>query len=256
VLPAIAGACPKIETGDVEVAGIPVRIWASDAPAGTTVPLIVYWHGTGSNPDEAKGMLGDTFKEIMASGGVIAAMGGTTGVGDNTSTGTWSTGDFEIADQVVACAVKQLPIDTHRIYTMGCSSGGIHAGVMAYQRSGYVAAAALSSGGWAMTSERAEHYPLSDPGHVPNVITAHGPSDYDVVIIDFAKASLAYAQHLAQQGGFAVDCGHQGGHCGAPLELRPAMWQFLKDHPFGVDPEPYTSDLPALYPDYCSVIEK
>ncbi|HET8936998.1 MAG TPA: hypothetical protein VFN67_26325 [Polyangiales bacterium] len=250
VLPAVEGDCPTIETGDVEVAGIPVRFWVGDAPEGKTVPLIIYWHGTGSNPDEAKGMLGDTFNEILAKGGVVAAMGGTTGLGDITSTGTWSTGDFEIADQVVACAVKQLPIDTHRIYTTGCSSGGVHAGVMAYQRSGYIAAAALNSGG------QVQAYPLQEPGHVPNVITAHGPSDYDVVIIDFALASVAYAQRLAKAGGFAVDCGHEGGHCGAPVELRPAMWQFLQDHPFGVDPEPYTGDLPAVFPDYCQVIEE
>jgi poly(3-hydroxybutyrate) depolymerase len=238
-----------IVSGAASVGHIPVQLWVKESPTGDTIPVVIYWHGTGSTPSEAELMLDDTFEQLTSEGGVIIALGGTTGVGEITSTGTWSIGDFAVVDQLVACAAEQLPIDTRRIYTTGCSAGAVHAGVMAYERSGYIAAAALNSGGQVRT------FPLQEPGHVPNVITAHGPSATDVVIIDFAQASIAYANQLASQGGFAVDCGHNFGHCGAPAELKRALWQFLTDHPFGVAPEPYASGLPASFPDYCQIVE-
>lgn len=249
VLPTVDGACPMLTTGVVSIRDISAQLWVKEPPAGDTIPLLIYWHGTGSSPAEAELMLHDTFDQLMSEGGVIVALSESTQLGENTSTGTWTTGDFAIVDQIVACAVEQLPIDTRRIYTTGCSAGAIHAGVMAYQRSGYIAAAALNSGGLV------QPFPLQDPGHAPNVITAHGPSGTDVVIIDFAQASLEYAHRLAAEGGFAVDCGHTSGHCGAPIELKQALWQFLTDHPFGVDPEPYASGLPASFPDYCQIVE-
>ena len=33
------------------------------------------------------------------------------------------------------------------------------------------------------------------------------------------------------------------------------MWQFMKDHPFGVTPEPYANGLPASFPSYCKIIK-
>jgi hypothetical protein len=121
---------------------------------------------------------------------------------------------------------------------------------MAYERSGYIAAAALNSGGYLV-----QEFPLQERGHVPSVLTAHGALTTDVVIVNFAQASIDYADRLAADGGFAVNCNHGGGHCAAPSELKRAMWQFLTDHPFGVDPEPYANGLPPSFPDYCRVVE-
>jgi hypothetical protein len=49
-----------------------------------------------------------------------------------------------------------------------------------------------------------------------------------------------------------VDCNHGGGHCGAPANDIAAQWQFCKDHPFGVSPDPYASGLPSSFPSYCT----
>jgi len=250
VLPTIDGDCPAIESGWVTVNDIPVRVWLKEAPAGKSIPLVIYWHGTGSNPNEAETLFAEPLGAIEADGGLIVALGGSTQEGDITSTGTWTTGDFALVDRIVACAVKQLPIDTRRIYTAGCDSGAIHAGVMAYQRSNYIAATALNSGG------QVRPFALQNPAHAPAALTAHGAQGDDVVIIDFADASLAYAKRLASDGGFAVDCGHELGHCGAPAELRQAFWQFLKDHPFAVTPEPYANGLPGSFPSYCHIVTK
>jgi hypothetical protein len=54
-------------------------------------------------------------------------------------------------------------------------------------------------------------------------------------------------------GSFVINCDHQGGHCAAPDELKVAYWQFLKDHPFGIEKSPWAAGIPAGVPDYCKV---
>ncbi len=95
----------------------------------------------------------------------------------------------------------------------------------------------------------------SDPSHVPALITTHGGSS-DMVIISFAAASATQDKDVASgKGGFVVDCNHGGGHCGAPANDIAAQWQFCKDHPFGVSPEPYANGLPKSFPSYCTIIK-
>lgn len=248
-LPRAVGECPELATGTVSINGIDVRLWAGRPDADQHGPLLVYWHGTGSTPQEVDGMVSGVRDEIIAQGGLVAAFAETTETGQNTGTGTWFTGDFAIVDQLVGCAVEQLGIDVTRIYTAGCSFGAVQAGALAYGRSNYIAGAMLNSGGLV------NPITLQDPARTPAVITAHGSSDSDVVIVDFADASVDYDRDLVSRGGFAVDCDHGGGHCAAPAALVSAQWQFLKAHPYGVDPEPYAAGLPASFPDYCEIIE-
>jgi poly(3-hydroxybutyrate) depolymerase len=156
-------------------------------------------------------------------------------------------GDFDIADQIAACAVRDYHIDPHRIYTTGCSAGGLQAGCMGLMRSNYIAAVLPNSGGsvFAQASQ--------SPDHVPSVMTMHGAPGSDVVIVDFSQTSMTYDQAIKSAGGFVVNCNHGGGHCGAPADLQKAGWQFLKDHPFGVSTEPYAGGLPAGFPSYCMI---
>ena len=174
-------------------------------------------------------------------------------MGDTLDWGVFTTGDYKSADQVVACAVKQLNIDTKRIYTSGASAGGLAAGEMAYGRSSYVAATLPNSGGQG-------GYPmnmvLNDPTHVPAAMTMHGAMGVDVVVIDFGDSSLREDNDIVAKGGFAIDCNHGGGHVAAPPDLKAAGWVFLKAHPFGVNPFPYAGGLPAGFPPYCKIITK
>ncbi|MET0342032.1 MAG: hypothetical protein ABW252_13595 [Polyangiales bacterium] len=247
-LPSAPDNCPMLESGDVEVMGQKVRLWVGDKQGDARGPILFYWHATDGSAAEAESGLGKAHAEILAEGGIIASFTTSTGSGQTTGNGVWSTGDFEMADVLIACAVAQHGIDTRRIYTAGCDAGGLQAAAMAYARSSYLAAAVPSSGGTAFP------YQLEDAQHVPAFMGAHGAGDK--VVIDFAEATQRAAKDLAGKGGFAIVCDHGGGHCASPTSVKNAQWQFLKDHPWGVDPEPYSEELPDAFPTACKVVTK
>jgi poly(3-hydroxybutyrate) depolymerase len=148
--------------------------------------------------------------------------------------------------------MAQLNIDTHRIYTGGASAGALQAGAMAYGRSAYLESATPNSGG---ITPRPGVTTFQDPSHVPAVMTMHRKMGSEVVVIDFATASLNLDTDLAAKGGFAVDCDHGSGHVQAPPDLIAASWRFMKDHPYAIAPEPYAGGLPMSFPSYCKIIK-
>jgi hypothetical protein len=193
-------------------------------------------------------LLAAPLAEIRASGGVVASFTTTPAQGTTTGNRVWYTGDFEMADIIFACAVEQGLVDARQVFTGGCSAGGLQAGAMVYGRSSYLAAAMPNSGG--VIGRPA----LQDPAHVPAVITAHGgPQDF--VIISFANSSATLDQDIRDKGGFVVNCDHGGEHCQSPPEVIDAQWQFLKAHPFGVEPEPYAAGLPAGFSEDCQLVQ-
>jgi hypothetical protein len=210
--------------------------------------VFFYWHATGGSSTEVT-MLGPVVDEITSEGGIVASFSTTTGMGMQTGDNVWFTGDFAMADEILACAVEQLNIDMRRIYAGGCSAGGLQAGAMLYERSSYVAAVMPNFGG--------ELFPftLEDSSHVPAIVTTHGAPSNGGGIIDFTGASLVEDKDVASKGGFAVDCNHGGTVCNAPAAAIAGQWQFCKDHPFGVSPEPYASGLPSSLPPYCAIIK-
>jgi poly(3-hydroxybutyrate) depolymerase len=242
-------ACPKLVTGTIMVLGHSVQVWVGAKQTEKKGAVFFYWHGTGSSSGEAAG-LGGAIQEITGEGGLVASFTDTTMKGMNTGNNVWYTGDFEMADQILACAVQQLNIDTRRIYAGGCSAGGLQSGTMLYSRSSYIAAVMPNSGGVVFP------FALEDPSHVPALITTHGKMGTDVVVIDFSNSSATEDKDVAGKGGYVVDCDHGGGHCGAPPNDTAAQWQFCKDHPFGVTKDPYNGMLPSTFPSYCKIITK
>jgi len=226
---------------------VDVQLWVGARASGQRGPLLIYWHGTGSSAQEASTMLHDAFDDILESGGIIAAPVSTSGRGRSAGADTWYDGDLEVVDRIVACATAEQAIDPARIYTAGCSWGAVQAGALALQRSEYVAAAMLNSGGLV------DSLSPSEPSHVPAIIAAHGALRTDVVIVNFSEASERLTATIAAQGGFAVDCDHGGGHCGASAELVRAQWEFLKAHPYFAQPSPYSDGLPESFPEICQI---
>jgi poly(3-hydroxybutyrate) depolymerase len=255
-IPPVNGTCPML-TGlsgtTVTINGQTAVVWSGTMQSGQGAPLVFYWHGTGSTPQEAGGFFGTETQEVVGKGGLVASFESTTGTGTNTSgTAIFYSDDYNTADQILACAVQQLNIDTTRIISTGCSAGGLQTGNMVYYRSSYLACAMPNSGGTVFPG-------MLQDSHVPSLITTHGAAGADVVGVDFSMTSLSEDMDIKSKaassmppGGYVVDCNHGGGHCGAPADDVAAQWQFCKDHPFGVSPDPYGGKIPSNFPTYCT----
>lgn len=250
IIPAVNGDCPQFTAGTntVTVMGIPATVIAGTQQQGTG-SLVFYWYGTLKLGDVS--FLPQSVKDdITAQGGIVFAPNSALNTGgDCSGTGTWGLDDFKVSDQVVACAVKNYGINPKRIYATGCSAGGLQTGCMAIARSSYMAAVAPNSGGITIG------YPkLQDPTRVPNVITMNGGSG-DNVIVNFGMTSEGFDNYILHYGGFAVNCIHDLGHCGAPEAMYQSAWQFMKDHPFGTKPSPYANGLPTGFDPDCKIFQ-
>jgi len=246
VIPAIKGECPAFKTGNITFMGLGgIDLEAGAKPAEASAPMVFYWHGTGSFSGEYVGMAGAVFQGVMQEGGVLISFQDTTGGDLLSGTAIFGAGDFELADQLFACAVKNANIDSRRVFATGCSAGGLFSGAMATQRSTYIAAAAPNSGGWTVPL-------MFQNKHTPALMTIHGAPGVDVVIIDFSESSKTADMGFKQAGGFVINCNHGGGHCGGG-GLAPDIWTFFKAHPFGVSPEPWAGGLPSGFSSQCMV---
>lgn len=250
ILPEIKGECPEFKDGStIMVAGHGGVAISAGAP-GKNGPLLFYWHGTGSSAAEANTSLpAGVRSDILSSGGIIASFNGrqsSGAAGDCSGTGAHNMADFDAADQIAACAVKNHGIDPRRIYTTGCSAGGLQSGCMAQQRSSYIAAAAPNSGGVVFPQKWQD-------ASSPAIFTMHGGPN-DMVVVTFSETSATLDTNAKGHGSFVVNCNHGGGHCLAPAPLKTAAWEFMKAHPFGTKPSPWAGAIPPTVPEYCEIL--
>ena len=249
-IPKPKATCPPmagLSGTDVTFLGNTVTIWSG--PAGSVGPMVFYWHATTATSDEAVAGLGPGTREVVSAGGVIAAFVNSNGTGANTGDYTWYTGDFNTADEVLACANQQGLIDPTHIHSAGYSPGSCQTAAMVYARA-YLASILCYSGG-AMTLGA-----LPDPKNHPAMIGAHGAVGSDIFGIDIAVNTILLENDLKSKGSFVIDCDDGGDH----QSFGPRMsgvagpgWQFFKDHSYEVAPEPYPS-VPSTFPTYCKLM--
>jgi hypothetical protein len=251
VIPTPRGECPELATGTVTVMGMTVEVVAG-TPGATPGPLLLAWHPSGVTGKDAIRFLPISMKdEIIAAGGIVFAPNsdGETREGADTGLtfGIWFEGDFALADELVACAHAHHGIDPRRIYTTGCTTGGLMAGAFTVARSSYVAAAIINSGG--LFSPDA--FTLQDPARIPSVISLYGTSELTLAVFEHSSRLLVEA--IRAGGGFAIDCPLDVNQCVPAVEVQERSWEFLKAHPFGVAPFPYANGLPVGLPESCRI---
>lgn len=247
-VPAVTEECPAFETGTITFMGLRgIQIVAGSKPASATAPLVFYWHGTGSTSGEFARLAGAVRSGVESEGGVLVSFQGTTGGDALSGTSVFGRGDIALVDQLAACAVRDHNVDPRRIFTTGCSAGGLFATNLAVLRSDYIAAAAPNSGGLTFPQQFQGEY-------TPALMTVHGAPGRDVVIVDFSNTSATADNAFSDRGGFVVNCNHGGGHCGGG-GLAGDVWEFFKAHPYGVEPQPspWTSGLPGGFNDSCEI---
>jgi poly(3-hydroxybutyrate) depolymerase len=222
-----------------------IQIAVGTKPKDATAPMVFYWHGTGGNSDEFTTFAAPVANGVTAAGGIVVSFQGTTGGDLYSGTSIFGVSDLKLVDQLVACAVRDHNIDPRKIYTMGCSAGGLFSVAMAAMRSSYVAAVAPNSGGVIL--------PLTfQNSHVPALMAVHGAMGTDVVqMVDFSQTSASADTLFKNNGGFVVDCDTGGGHCSG-YTLAGDAWTFFQAHPFGIAPEPWKK-LPTGFSNECTI---
>ena len=267
LIPQAAGACPDFnagrvtfDLGDGRTRDAEIYI-GPEAQSTDASPLLLYWHGTGSLPTfEPPFALEGALDEITAGGGVVAAPYSSSESGIfpwflTTPSSSPNLEDLELADQIVACAIEKVGIDLKRIYSAGISAGAMHTAQMAGRRSGYLAAVVPISGGGA-------NFPDQDPNNTLAAMNVFGGDSDTAFGFSFKPAVELFDTWMKDRGGFSFLCDHGNGHPPGSLSgpgrappegTGPAIWQFLKDHPYGTDPSPYAGGLPEGFLDYCTL---
>jgi poly(3-hydroxybutyrate) depolymerase len=233
-------------------------LWVGSKASSATGPIVIYWHATGTNSSEAQTALGGGISTITGLGGIVASADSTTSTGTNTGDGVWYTGDINWADFIIACAIKQLNIDTTHIHAAGYSAGALQTGYMWYARSGYLASVIVYSGGVGFPPA------MQDPSNAPSLIGAHGAfgdggcTSIVATNCDALASSTTAFESAAESAGapMVIDCNDEQDHVYYQrlTNLAPVAWQFFKDHPFGQGkPDPYAGGLPSGFPSYCVI---
>lgn len=250
-IPSPTGACPPIVSGDVTFApaGIAPRKVKLALGASSPGPLLIYWHATGSSPNEASYALGTTHGEIIADGGIVASPYSDDAAGTFewfVVNGSPREDDFLLADEIVACLVDAGRVDPTRIHSLGMSAGGLQTTAFSFYRAGYIASVATFSGG------------LPADFTPPNIDTTNkfaalifdGGTADNVFGLDFKAASENYLSVLTAHDHYAALCEHDRGH-EIPLDAAPSVRTFFTANPFGAWPSPYVTGLPSSFPAYC-----
>ncbi len=155
--------------------------------------------------------------------------------------------DLAWFDDSLKCLNHQHGADLNRVYVTGQSAGGLYASYLALRRSDAIAAAAPMSGGGLIIN-------YTPPARaLPLMLSWGGPSDV-AVEQNFDIFARNFITDLRSGGHLTIACDHGAGHIW-DQGLNRAMLKFFEDHPLEGPTTPYSSELPSVFPPYCSLVE-
>jgi poly(3-hydroxybutyrate) depolymerase len=225
-------------TGDTEYE-LELRI--PENPEGA--PVLFVWHWLGGSASQAERYM--DLEEVVGDDDVILVIPESDG-----SQFEWhfldqpdGNPDLLLFDDVLSCLWQEYDVDLDRIHATGMSAGGLWTSYLTLHRSQWLASTAPLSGG---ATEGVYATPTDD---IPVLLTWGGPEDI-VSPLSFHDATLFLAENLREDGHFVIECEHDRAHDLPPGGIQYA-YDFLMDHPKGIDPSPYADGLPSGFPDWC-----
>lgn len=239
------GDCPSMvdgdidfETGDTEYE---VELRIPDDPEGATV--LFAWHWLGGTATQAIRYM--ELEDIVGDDNVIIVA-----PRSDDSQFEWhfleaadGNPDLLLFDDLLSCLWQEYDVDLDRVHSTGMSAGGLWTSYLTIHRSEWLASAAPLSGG---ANTGLYYTPAED---IPVLLSWGGPSD-NLNGLSFHDMSLFLGESLSDDGHFVIECEHDDGHNLPPGGIRYA-YDFLMDHPKGVDPSPYADGLPDDFPSWC-----
>jgi poly(3-hydroxybutyrate) depolymerase len=205
------------------------------------------------SPSDAIWSIGNrNIKEIKSMGGIVVAPHS-----DPSQPYEWFIAngsnrldDVLVTDEIVACAIEKIGIDTRRIHSTGMSAGGMITSDLALRRANYFASTSPKSGGFSPWNPIPKN---AEPDNKSAAMIFHGgEGDRWGSSLKYKPISEKFRDKINKNGGFAFICDHGRGHT-VPTDAVDAVWQFFKDHPWIASPSPYRQGLPADFPRYCKV---
>jgi predicted esterase len=168
--------------------------------------------------------------------------------------------DFQLFDDLLACAAEQYNVDKECVSAIGVSAGALFSAQLAGRHGDRLASFLSLSGGvggfvknWAPGGNK-----------MPALVLWGGPQDF-CIAIDFQVGSLDLEQELEANGHPIVECIHNCTHGTPPLEIPPETpdkplfgmaWEFMLAHPYWLEDgySPYSEfpELPSPWPEWCA----
>ncbi len=183
----------NVPTANISYSSRVAQVWYDARRTAAPTCMVVYFHGTNSNPEEAR--VGLPLDTLMTAGCVVVAA---QGIVSTSTLGSFpwqffgGDDDIMLVDLMVSCAVSMHSVPADRVFVSGFSAGGLFSTRMAFERGRYVAAAAIYSGGLLLPElPMYAQWPL-DPNVAqiaPTVAFHGGPAD--VVVMPFMNTTLA-----------------------------------------------------------------
>lgn len=166
-----------------------VRIYVPEATVSDPAPVVLNWHGLGSNGPDQAAFTG--YETVAEEEGFVVVHA--TGVDNGTGSNSWELvqfatderDDLAFADALVDTVVADWCADPARVYSTGMSNGGLFTSELVCNRSTRIAAAASIAG--------TTHAPSCDPERPVPYIAFHGTAD-DVVPFDADDPSTLLPQ--------------------------------------------------------------
>ena len=169
--------------------------------------------------------------------------------------------DFQMVDDLLACAAEQFSVDKECVSAMGVSAGAMFTSMLASRHGDRLASMISLSGGVGGLIK-----PWQPGGNIMPAMVLWGGDDDFCIAIDFASASPQLEQDLENNGHPVLECIHNCTHATPPFEApldQPDLptfaptWEFMLAHPYWLEDgdSPYADfeELPSPWPDWCAM---